>query len=321
MEKIQTEVRPHAVRDYLNSRSEASRATMRTALRRALAVAANCDVDDIDPAYLASDEVIVNFQNMNASMLETISRKLQKKYSQRTAALTISAVKGVMKKLKREGKISASDYIDVIETDNPRIPKDEAKRRFLDEPEIHALKKIVKADKSEFGKRDYAILAWMLTSGARCGEVVTADLKDYNPKTGELLIRDGKGMKSRMNQLHNGAKTAMNDWLKIRGKKPGALFSRIKRGGENFKDVYLIHENMTPHSIVLMLRKRADQAGVKRFSPHALRRTAGETLITAGVPIEDVATILGHSDLNTTREKYTRKNVRKALDAGAVLQF
>lgn len=321
MDTIQTDVRPHAVRDFLSSKTEQSRPTYRLALRRALSIAGKCKVGEIDPAYLSSDDVLVNFKNMTPTLLIEIARKLQKKYSQRTAALTVSTVKGVMDHLETQGLISADHLRKIQKVENPKIPKDEAERRFLESDEVQDLKRVCSADKSIFGKRDHAIIAWMLSQGPRCSEVVNANLEDYNRKTGVIMIRNSKGMKSRKNQLHNGAKKAMDEWIRARGKKPGALFSRVRRSGEGFKNLHMVHENMTPHAVTLMLRKRAEEAGVKRFTPHALRRTAGEALINAGVPIVDVATILGHADLNTTRDKYTRKNEQRALEAGAGLKW
>ena len=37
------------------------------------------------------------------------------------------------------------------------------------------------------------------------------------------------------------------------------------------------------------------------MSPHTLRHSFGENLVDAGVPLDRVAQLLGHSSLNTTR--------------------
>jgi len=51
-------------------------------------------------------------------------------------------------------------------------------------------------------------------------------------KTGKLIIRHGKGGKSRENQLHNGAREAMNDWTKERENWQGALFVALDKWGK-----------------------------------------------------------------------------------------
>jgi integrase len=49
-----------------------------------------------------------------------------------------------------------------------------------------------------------------------------------------------------------------------------------------------------------LMAKRAKAAGVKRFSPHDLRRTFAGDLLDAGADIATVQRIMGHSDSNTT---------------------
>jgi integrase/recombinase XerC len=45
----------------------------------------------------------------------------------------------------------------------------------------------------------------------------------------------------------------------------------------------------------------AKKAGLKNVTPHTLRHSFAKSLIDAGVSLEKVATLLGHSNLNTTR--------------------
>ena len=49
-----------------------------------------------------------------------------------------------------------------------------------------------------------------------------------------------------------------------------------------------------------MLRKVAEAAGVDKTHPHRFRRTLATNLIDHGMPIQEVATILGHEKLDTT---------------------
>lgn len=49
-----------------------------------------------------------------------------------------------------------------------------------------------------------------------------------------------------------------------------------------------------------MLRKVADKADVENTHPHRFRRTLATNLIDHGMPIQEVATILGHDRLDTT---------------------
>ncbi|WP_242007959.1 tyrosine-type recombinase/integrase [Paracoccus sulfuroxidans] len=60
------------------------------------------------------------------------------------------------------------------------------------------------------------------------------------------------------------------------------------------------------------------RAGIGHCTPHDLRRTAGRFMAEAGVPMEEVAQYLGHSNPNVTRSTYARfspGHLRKAADA------
>ena len=52
------------------------------------------------------------------------------------------------------------------------------------------------------------------------------------------------------------------------------------------------------------LRGVAERAGVAGFHPHRLRDTFAVALLTAGVAIEDVSALLGHSSIQTTERHY-----------------
>ena len=55
-------------------------------------------------------------------------------------------------------------------------------------------------------------------------------LADYDPETGALTVRHGKGNKERLVYATNGGKSAIDDWLAVRGQDPGGLFVPINRG-------------------------------------------------------------------------------------------
>lgn len=60
------------------------------------------------------------------------------------------------------------------------------------------------------------------------------------------------------------------------------------------------------------------RAGIDHCTPHDLRRTAGRFMAEAGVPIEEIAQFLGHSNPNVTRSTYSKfspEYLRKAASA------
>jgi len=60
-------------------------------------------------------------------------------------------------------------------------------------------------------------------------------------------------------------------------------------------------ERLRPPGIYYLIKKYGYEARIENISPHTLRHTFGKNLVDAGVPLDRVATLLGHSSLNTTR--------------------
>lgn len=61
-------------------------------------------------------------------------------------------------------------------------------------------------------------------------------------------------------------------------------------------------ERLRPCGIRRMLNTVAERANVDNVHPHRFRRTLASNLIFHGMPIQEVAHILGHDKLDTTME-------------------
>ncbi len=75
---------------------------------------------------------------------------------------------------------------------------------------------------------------------------------------------------------------------------------------------------LTSQAIYNMLYKRAQQAGIKNFSPHDLRRTFISHLLDAGADIVTVSKMAGHANIQTTarydrRPEETKRNAAELL--------
>jgi integrase len=93
----------------------------------------------------------------------------------------------------------------------------------------------------------------------------TTPLGIGEPHPGRLKLIGGKGNKSRSVYVTNGAQEALHDWLTIRGDEPGAIFTPINKGGR------IIMQKMIAQAVYNLLKKRAEQAQVKDFTPHDFR--------------------------------------------------
>lgn len=185
--------------------------------------------------------------------------------------------------------------------------------RALAPGELGALMSACANDETAAGIRDGALIALMYATGLRRAEVVALTVDDYNPDTGELKVR-GKGNKERNLWIDNGAFDALADWLNIRGREPGALFVPIGKDGR------LKRRKMTAQAVYKMLNKRAKQAGVKRFSPHDLRRSFISDQLDAGTDVITVQAMAGHASPTTTA-KYDRRGDRAKQKAARALHI
>ena len=59
---------------------------------------------------------------------------------------------------------------------------------------------------------------------------------------------------------------------------------------------------LQPNGVRVMLNNIQEESGVQNVHPHKFRRTLATNLIRHGMPIEEVAAILGHDKLDTTMQ-------------------
>jgi site-specific recombinase XerD len=140
--------------------------------------------------------------------------------------------------------------------------------------------------------RDAAIVKLILFAGLRVGEIVQLRVNDiilYERK-GSVVVREGKGTKRREIPLNAKARKALSGYLFMR---PNVDSDGLFLGQRN--------EGVQSKTIQRAVHRFAKKAGLKNVTPHTLRHSFAKALIDAGVSLEKVATLLGHSNLNTTR--------------------
>lgn len=246
-----------------------------------------------------NDPLQVNWSAIRFQHAAAVRSKLGERYSPATTNRTLSALRGVLKAAWRLGQLSEHDYsaaADVKGLKAERLPAG----RALSPGEIAALMHSCENDTTPAGARDAALIACLYPAGLRREEVVALDLADFDPQTGALTVRHGKGDKERITYLESGAARAMTDWLNLRGDAPGALFWPVDKSGS------LTARRLNNQAVYNVLAKRGELAGVADLSPHDLRRTFISDLLDAGADIATVAKLAGHASVITT-QRYDRR--------------
>jgi integrase len=223
---------------------------------------------------------------------QAIRTALAEKYGAGTTNKMLAALRGVLKEAWRLGLMSAESYhraVDLKAIKSETLPRG----RSLSSGELRALFEAC-AEGTKAGVRDAAMLSVLYAGGLRRSEAVGLDLSDYLPETGALTVRGGKGRKDRIVYASNGSADALADWISLRGDEDGALFCPVNKGNR------IAFRRMTDQAVLGIVRKRGEEAGVARFSPHDLRRTFVSDLLDAGADLSTTKRLAGHSSEATT---------------------
>lgn len=137
-----------------------------------------------------------------------------------------------------------------------------------------------------------ALLATLIYGGLRRQEALDLQVGDIDVKKGQLLVRSGKGSKSRAIFPCQACLEAIRDWLAVRPKSPHPyLFTvdRCRRLGE---------EGL--RRLVEQAKSLADLRDHENIKPHAMRHAAATRLLRNGADLRSIQHFLGHSCLQTT---------------------
>ena len=159
--------------------------------------------------------------------------------------------------------------------------------------------------------RDRVIVLLGLLEGLRVGEIAALNIDDISlsAKLGTIKVWHGKGNKSREVPLHSELRKAL--FIYLQGRKDGdALF--IGRG----------EERLSTRAVGQIVIRAGKRAGIDNLTPHVLRHSCATNMIRAGVDIVQVADLLGHSSLDTTR-RYSLPSAadrQKAIEAAMQIE-
>jgi integrase/recombinase XerD len=189
---------------------------------------------------------------------------------------------------------------------------------FLIEDEVQAILRVPDRRTLQ-GKRDYAVLLLLLTTGLRKAEICSlkvGDLKTYRSQP--VIDVMGKGKKFRRIPLKAETLLAIKDYLKANGNgvDPNhSLFDTLGKHGP-YKQT-----SLTPKALDCLIRSIAKKALIrKRIHPHVMRHTFATTLLDKGNDLRTVQALMGHSHIRTT-ERYLHSTDDRKVEAIQSLTF
>jgi integrase/recombinase XerD len=150
--------------------------------------------------------------------------------------------------------------------------------------------------RKRFTPRDKCMILMLLRSGMRISESLALKLEDINLRKRTVTIRESaKTGNARITYLSDDAYKALRKWMKAR--KANTKFLLYARGETNMS------YSTARSSFSKCLRKA--HLVRKGYTLHSLRHTFASELLCAGMPLESLQILMGHSDIEVTR-RYAR---------------
>ncbi|MES1175080.1 MAG: site-specific tyrosine recombinase [Myxococcales bacterium] len=216
----------------------------------------------------------------------------------RSAARHLSAVRGLMKFLLREGALSADPTeLSARPRFGRRLPRTLSEAevlRLLEAPDVTTLR----------GLRDRAMLSVTYAAGLRVSELVGLTPGDVDLKRG-VVSAFGKGGKRRLVPLGNVTLDHLRAYLNAREQDGTENVRRPRKPGPDVLFPSPRGGALTRQGFWKIVGRYARGIGLRgAVYPHQLRHSFATHLLTGGADLRSVQTMLGHASVATT-EIYT----------------
>jgi site-specific recombinase XerD len=158
--------------------------------------------------------------------------------------------------------------------------------------------------------RNRALVEFLLATGCRVSEAVSInkDQIDFESKQFKVI---GKGDKTRTIPINDKAILHIKKYINSRIDNTDAMFVTLNKP----------HRRMTIDAVESMLKTLETKSGVFNIHPHRFRRTLCCILINSGMPITQVAEILGHSSVSTTEIYYSQSMYQIQVNYSKLANF
>jgi len=157
--------------------------------------------------------------------------------------------------------------------------------------------------------RDRALLELLYGAGLRASEAIAINVDDF--QGGRVVLIHGKGNRDRHAVFGEPCERAIAAWLPVRKKllkkwgiKTDALFCSVSSHRS---------ERLAVRNVNRIVARVAEANGLPKFNPHSLRHACATHSHDRGMPLQAVAMMLGHEQIDST-QIYTRVSTRRMLD-------
>lgn len=219
---------------------------------------------------------------------EYIESMKQAGFKPASATRTLATLRSFYTYLLKKGKISKDPTINVespkLEKKLPVVLTPSEIEKLLAQPVTTELK----------GLRDKAMLEFAYATGMRATEIVNLNVEDVDLVNSFVICDEGGGSK-RIIPLGKMANKAISNYLEeartyLDKKESNALFLNLTGG------------RLTRQGLWKIIKTYTEAAEIdKDITPHVLRHSFALHLIENGADIKAIQTMMGHSDISSTK--------------------
>ena len=171
-------------------------------------------------------------------------------------------------------------------------------------PDVMSLDEVLRLLEGVKSYKNRVTLTLMYGAGLRISEACALCVGDIDSKRMVIHVRKGKGRKDRYVMLPKMVLVLLRTYWRM-AKPKDYLFPGRKKG-----------RHITPHNVRKQFHNGRRAAGISEcFHPHSLRHSFATHLVDAGVDLEVVQALLGHSCISTTSiyARTSTKRIREVI--------
>lgn len=223
--------------------------------------------------------------------------------------LSLNSINSKMTSIKNYAEYLANNgYMPYIKVEQKK-GKTDPQVDILDKNELY---KFLRFTIASGNKMNIAIVQLILNTGIRESELCSLDLQDINisERKGSLIIRSGKGGKSREIPLNKDARNALSDY--------------INNARKSITDKVFIGQRgaLTRNAIYKIINKIGMKSLGKNVYPHMLRHQCFTAMAkNPDVDLKTISELAGHSSVELTAKYYIHSSKEEKKNAVDNLSF
>ena len=178
----------------------------------------------------------------------------------------------------------------------PRVYQQESLPSYMPWNKVQEMISKARSESGTSGIRKYAILMMLSVYGIRASELTGLLLTDIDWIGETITIRRAKGCRPQVFPLIQAAGDALLDYLRHSRDNRSACRNIFLSSGDPSQPMSV----RELHSLVSGMQK---EMGVRlnKYGPHSIRHSRATQMVNNGHTLKDVADLLGHKQLETTR--------------------